>query len=315
MERRNQSLVSEFILLGFCVTQMINVLLFALFFISFLVTLLANGLIIMVILAESRLHSPMYFFICNLSLLDLCYSTTNIPTCLKGFLSRKNTITYHECVAQMFMGLSFGVTQCFLLAVMAWDRYVAICNPLNYPRLMNKSICMKLATASWISGFTLSLVQVSFTMTVPFCGRIKINHVVCELVALLRLACMDIHFIEAAIAGICVIVLVAPVSLIVFTYHHIISTILRLPASERHKAFSTCSSHLTVVTMFYGTLIVMYMRPRSMISIEKEKVASVFYGVLTPALNPLIYSLRNKEVKGALTNLLRRSRAGQRMQG
>ncbi|XP_069461175.1 olfactory receptor 10A6-like [Ambystoma mexicanum] len=184
---------------------------------------------------------------------------------------------------------------------MAWDRYFAICNPLNYHRIVNKAICIKLAIGTWAGGFLISLVSLSFTMAAPFCGPNKINHVVCEVAAVLRLACIDIHFFEVQLFVVSVIVLVAPLSLIIFTYLHIISTILRMPTSAgRHKAFSTCGSHLMVVSLFYGTTILIYMSPRSMISTESEKVISLMYGLLTPTLNPLIYSLRNNAVKEAL---------------
>ncbi|XP_069461157.1 olfactory receptor 2K2-like [Ambystoma mexicanum] len=305
MESGNQSLLKDFILLGFSVSPQIKIVLFVVFLTIYLVTLIANSLIITVVRGDSRLHSPMYFFICNLSFIDLCYASTNVPTCLQGFLSERNTITFVGCVSQMFFGLSFGATQCMLLAVMAWDRYVAICNPLNYQLIMNRSVCSRLTIATWAVGFLNAIVHVSFTMTTPFCGRNKINHAVCELAAVLRLACVDTRLIEAVIFVVSIIVLVAPLSLIIFTYIHIISTILRMPTSTgRHKAFSTCGSHLTVVSLFYGTAIAIYMSPRSLISRENEKYISLIYGLVTPALNPLIYTLRNKEVKGSMKKLL-----------
>ncbi|XP_069092558.1 olfactory receptor 13C8-like [Pleurodeles waltl] len=308
MERGNQSLVNEFILSGFSIPPQLRVVLFPVFLVIYLITLFANSLIIAIVQTNPRLHSAMYFFLCNLSFLDLCFLTTEIPICLKGFLLEKNTITYSGCVTQMYLGLALGVTECLLLAVMALDRYYAICNPLNYQRVMSKAACIKICIATWTSGFLISVIHVSFTITVPFCGHNKINHVVCEVLAVLRLACIDIRLIEAVISGVGVVVLLVPLSLIIFTYIHIISTILRMPtASGRHKAFSTCGSHLMVVTLFYGTTIDMYMSPRSMISMESEKVISVFYGLVTPALNPLIYTLRNKEVKEAVKKICSRN--------
>ncbi|XP_078504521.1 olfactory receptor 2K2-like [Lissotriton helveticus] len=308
METRNQSQPTEFILLGFSFpSQMVLVFFFG-FLVIYLVTIIANVLIIVVVKTDSQLHSPMYFFICNLSFLDLCYSSTNIPKCLVGFLSEINHITFVGCVIQMYLGISLVDTQCILLAVMAVDRYVAICNPLNYQRLMTKTTCIVLSVVVWTCGMLLATVQVSFTMRVPFCGY-KINHVVCELAAVLRLSCVDTHLVEAVIFVIGVVVLMAPLCCITFTYFHIISTILGIAtASGRRKMFSTCSSHLTVVIIFFGTITVMYMRPRSMISTEKEKVISLCYGLVTPALNPLIYTLRNREVKGAVKKLLSRAR-------
>ncbi|XP_069461170.1 olfactory receptor 2D3-like [Ambystoma mexicanum] len=304
MERVNQSLVTEFLLLGFSMPPRMSLILFVLFLIIYLFTLTANSLIITVIYRDSRLHSPMYFFLVNLSFLDLCYLTTTVPTCLKGFISKLNTITFAGCIAQMLIGLSLGATQCVLLAVMACDRYVAICNPLNYHRLLNNYNCIKLSISTWSSGILLSVVQMHYLMTVPFCGQNKINHVVCEVAAFLRLACTDIHLFEAVILMVSVVFLVAPMSLILFTYLRIISTVLTMSAAGRRKAFSTCSSHLLVVVLFYGVAITIYMRPRTIDSIESDKVISLFYGLVTPALNPLIYTLRNTEVKGAMKNLL-----------
>ncbi|XP_078504514.1 olfactory receptor 13C8-like [Lissotriton helveticus] len=312
MEIGNQSLVTEFILSGFSIPPQLRAMLFPVFLIIYLITLLANSLIIAVVQTNPRLHSAMYFFLCNLSFLDLCFLTTDIPICLKGFLLEKNTITYSGCVTQMYLGFSLGVTQCFLLAVMALDRYFAICNPLNYQRLMSRVACIKICITTWTSGFLISVVHVSFTVTVPFCGHNEVNHVVCEVAAVLRLACIDTRLIEAVISGVGVVVLLVPLSLIIFTYLHIIATILRMPAASGRQAFSTCCSHLMVVTLFYGTTIVMYMSPRSMISADSEKVISLFYGLVTPALNPLIYTLRNKEVKGAVKNLCIRNKDWQR---
>ncbi|XP_069461160.1 olfactory receptor 2K2-like [Ambystoma mexicanum] len=307
MEKGNQSSVMDFILLGFSVSPQIKIVLFVVFLTIYLVTLIANSLIITVVRGDSRLHSPMYFFICNLSFVDLCYSSTNVPTCLDGFLSETNTITFSGCVTQVYMGYSLGAIQAILLAVMSGDRYVAICNPLNYPRILRRSVCMRLTIATWAAGFLLPIVHVSLTMTVPFCGQNKINHVVCELAAVLSLACVDTRLIEAVIFVVSIIVLVAPLSLIIFTYIHIISTILRMPTSTgRHKAFSTCGSHLTVVSLFYGTAIAIYMSPRSLISRENEKFVSLVYGLMMPMLNPLIYTLRNKEVKGSMKKMFSR---------
>ncbi|XP_069092560.1 olfactory receptor 2K2-like [Pleurodeles waltl] len=286
-----------------------KIVLFVLFLIIFFFTITANSFIIAVVQADSKLSSAMYVFLLNLSLLDICFLSTNMPTCLKSFLMEKNTITYSGCVVQMYVGVSLGITQCILLAVMAWDRYIAICNPLNYHHIINNALCTKLIFGTWVSGFLLATVNVSFTMTVPFCGHNKINHIVCELAAVLRLACVDTPLQEIMFLVVSLLVFMAPMSLIIFTYLHIISTILRMPASGRSKVFSTCGSHLTVVILFYGALIVMYMTPRSQISTENEKVISVFYGVVTPALNPFIYTLRNHEMKMAMRKLLIKKKA------
>ncbi|XP_078504517.1 olfactory receptor 2B2-like [Lissotriton helveticus] len=302
----NQTMVNEFILLGFSYQRQIKYAMFSIFLVIYLVTIVANIIIIILIQVDSKLHSPMYFFLCNLSVIDLWYSSANVPKGLEGFIEGRSVITFAGCAAQMYCALSLGITQCILLAVMAWDRYIAICNPLNYVMVMNRSFCIRLAAITWCSGFLLSVVHVSVTLTVPFCEHHKIDYPSCEVTAVLRLACMDIRFREAVIFLMSVMILLVPFSIILFTYSYIISTILRMPTTAgRQNAFSTCGSHLLVVTLFFGTAIAMYMRPRSMISPENDKVISMFYGAVTPMLNPLIYSMRNKDVVQAFHKLLR----------
>ncbi|XP_069461082.1 olfactory receptor 13C4-like [Ambystoma mexicanum] len=300
----NQTVVTEFILLGFSYQTRIKYTMFFIFLVVYVVTLIANSLVILVILTDSHFNSPMYFFLCNLSLIDLCYSSSSIPKSLEGMVANRSAITFPGCAAQMYCGLALGVAQCILLAVMAWDRYVAICRPLNYQVIMNKSVCYRLALITWCSAFLLSLVFVSVTLTTPFCGKHQIDHSACETKAVLRLACTDIHVREAVIFLMSVAILFIPVCIIFFTYTYIIFTILRMPsASGRHKAFSTCGSHLTVVILFFGTAMAMYLSPTSKNSAENNKVMSLFYGAVTPMLNPLIYTLRNNEVKGAVHRL------------
>ncbi|XP_069461138.1 olfactory receptor 2F1-like [Ambystoma mexicanum] len=300
--------MTDFILLGFSYSQEIKYVLFALVLVIYLVTLIANGLILTVVVANANLHSPMYFFLWNLSCVDLFYSTTSIPKGLEGFLKERNLITFYGCAAQMYFALSLGIVQCILLAVMAWDRYIAICYPLNYTLIMNTGTCCKLAAITWCNGFLLSVVHVSVTLPLPRCGKNVVDYATCEVTAVLRLACGDIRLSEIVIFVMSVGILLVPLSLVLFSYTYIVATILKMPTAEgRRRAFSTCSSHLVVVTLFYGSAMVMYLRPRSMVSPEKDKVISVFYAVLTPALNPLIYTLRNKEVKGALKTLLPRA--------
>nr|XP_033791311.1 olfactory receptor 2D3-like [Geotrypetes seraphini]XP_033791312.1 olfactory receptor 2D3-like [Geotrypetes seraphini] len=301
MERRNRSYVTEFILLGLSDKANTNILLFVVFLVIYIVTLVGNLILITASRLDSRLQTPMYFFLSNLSFLDICYTSSIVPKMLDTFLAKRKTISFRDCAAQMYIHLSLGETECILLAVMAYDRYVAICNPLRYTIIMNKTICIMIATGTWTGGFLLSIVHVAFTLTMPLCGHNVINHFLCEVPAVLSLACIDTFINEIVIFVVGVLILLIPVFLIFLTYIYIISTIMKISSADgRYKAFSTCTSHLTVVTLFYGTAIFMYMRPKSSHSPDKDKMISVFYLIITPMLNPMIYSLRNKEVKGAL---------------
>nr|XP_033791214.1 olfactory receptor 2A1/2A42-like isoform X2 [Geotrypetes seraphini] len=301
MKGRNETSVTEFSLIGLPNQQKMPVLLFVLFFIIYTSTLLGNSLIIMIIRVDPRLHTPMYFFLSNLSFLDMCYSTSIVPKMLANFLSEERTISFPECITQMYIANSLGGTECFLLAIMSFDRYVAICNPLRYTIIMNKKVCIEIAAGSWICGFLDSLVHTIFLLQLPFCGPNIINHFLCEVPAVLNLACADTFINKIVIFACAIVVVLIPFLLILISYVHIISTVLKIRSAEgRHKAFSTCASHLVVVTFSYGTIIFMYMRPRSSHSQDQDKMATLIYSVITPFLNPMIYSLRNQEVKGAL---------------
>nr|XP_033818244.1 olfactory receptor 2K2-like [Geotrypetes seraphini] len=301
MKSENQTFTLEFILLGVSDRPELERILFAVFFLVYLVTLCTNVLIIMVVLLNRHLQSPMYFFLCNLSFLDICYASTNIPKPLKNFLSERKTISFSGCAAQMYIALALGETECLLLMIMACDRYFAICRPLNYTTIMNRVVCIKIAICTWISGFLLAVIYVAFTLSLPFCGHNRINHFTCEVTAVLRLACTDIRLIEVVIFVVGVLILIIPLSFILYTYIHILVAILKIHSvNGRCKAFSTCTSHLTVVVIFYGSCIFVYMRPHSMVSPENDKIISLFYGAIIPMLNPLIYTLRNNEVKEAL---------------
>ncbi|XP_069461167.1 olfactory receptor 2K2-like [Ambystoma mexicanum] len=304
----NGTQVVEFILLGFSYPAHIKILLFALLLIVYLVTLIANGLFILATLGESGLHSPMYFFLCNLSVLDLCYSSVSGPTVLGGLLIRSSTITFYGCVTQMYIALSLGQTECFLLAVMAWDRYVAVCNPLRYQQILSGSVCIRVATTTWAAGFLISVTALSIVPVLRFCGHNIVDHLVCELQALSRLPCMSSHFSNSSTPFFALLTLVVPLCLIFFTYVCIIAAILRIPTAEsRHRTFATCGSHLLVVVLFYGTAMGIYLRPTLTAPSDKDKLTSLFYGLVVPALNPLIYTLRNKDVTVALKKLYRSS--------
>ncbi|XP_004683681.1 PREDICTED: olfactory receptor 2D2 [Condylura cristata] len=299
MRQTNQTQVTEFLLLGLSDDPYTQQLLFVLFLGIYLVTVLGNLLLMSLVQMDSRLHTPMYFFLCNLSLADLCFSTNIVPQALAHLLSRRKAISFPRCAAQLLLFLIFGCTQCALLAVMSYDRYVAICKPLQYPSIMTWRVCVQLAAGSWASGILVSVVDTTFTLRLPYRGSNRISHFFCEAPALLTLASTDIHTTEMVIFLMGVVILLIPVSLILVSYGHIIVSLIRMKsAAGRLKAFSTCGSHLIVVILFYGSAIVTYMTPKS--SKEQEKLVSVFYAMVTPMLNPLIYSLKNKDVKGAL---------------
>ena len=313
MGEENHTSVAEFIFLGLSQDSQTQILLFILFLIIYLLTVLGNLLIIILILTDSQLHTPMYFFLRNLSFADLCFSTSIVPQVLAHFLVKKKTISFVGCMTQVIVFLLVGCTECALLAVMSYDRYVAVCKPLHYSTIVTHQVCLQLTIGSWASGAVVSLVDTTFTFQLPYQGQNIINHYFCEPPALLKLASADTYRTEMAIFAMGVVILLAPVCLILVSYWNIISTVIQMQAGEgRLKAFSTCGSHLIVVVLFYGSAIFTYMRPNTKTTKEWDKMISVFYTVVTPMLNPIIYSLRNKDVKGALRRLARRKSFSQR---
>ncbi|XP_044937721.1 olfactory receptor 13C7-like [Mustela putorius furo] len=311
MEVANKSVLAGFVLLGLSDQPKLEKTFFVLILSMYLVILLGNGVLILVTALDSRLHTPMYFFLGNLSFLDICYTTSSIPLVLDGFLTPRKTISFSACTGQMFLSFAMGATECVLLGMMAFDRYVAICNPLRYPMVMSKATYVPMAASSWVAGGVNSLVQISLAVQLPFCGDNVINHFTCEILAVLKLACADISINVISMAVANVIFLGVPVLFIFVSYIFILTTILKIPSAEgRRKAFSTCSAHLTVVVIFYGTILFMYAKPKSKdpLGADKQdvsdKLISLFYGVLTPMLNPIIYSLRNKDVKTAVKTLV-----------
>ncbi|XP_036290171.1 olfactory receptor 13C3 [Pipistrellus kuhlii] len=310
MDEINQTFVSEFLLLGLSGYPKTEIIYFALILVMYLVILIGNGVLIIASIFDSRLHTPMYFFLGNLSFLDICYTSSSVPSTLVSLISKKRNISFSGCTVQMFFGFAMGSTECFLLGMMAFDRYVAICNPLRYPIIMSKSVYVLMASVSWLSGGINSMVQTSLAMQLPFCRNI-INNFTCEILAVLKLACADIslNVITMMISNMAFLVL--PLLVIFFSYTFILYTILRMnSATGRHKAFSTCSAHLTVVIIFYGTVFFVYAKPKSQKQPREDKLQisdkliSIFYGVVTPMLNPIIYSLRNKDVKAAVKYVL-----------
>ncbi|XP_063788375.1 olfactory receptor 5AR1-like [Pseudophryne corroboree] len=300
MPWNNHTVVTEFVLLGLSNQTKTQIILFFVFLLVYMVILMGNISIIILILSDVCLHTPMYFFLGNLSFLDLCYSSSTVPRMLKDFMSVRKTIFYAECAAQMYISLSFGETECALLVVMAYDRYVAICYPLHYTTIMNKTVCVTLAIGTWMCGFLLSIPHVSLTLSVDLCGNNEINHFMCEVPEILSLSCENILFIEFIIYVVGVIILIAPVTFIVISYFQIILSILKIKsAAGQRKAFSTCGSHMMVVTIFYGSCLAAYMKPRSSSFPGTDKLIAVVYFVVTPLLNPMIYTLRNNKVKAA----------------
>nr|XP_003420631.1 olfactory receptor-like protein OLF3 [Loxodonta africana] len=304
MGTNNQTWVSEFILLGLSSDWGTQVSLFVLFLVMYLVTVLGNFLIVLLIRLDSRLHTPMYFFLTNLSLVDVSYATSIVPQLLVHFLTEHKVITYLSCAAQLFFSLALGGIEFVLLAVMAYDRYVAVCDPLRYSAIMHGRLCARLAISSWVSGSINSLLQTAITFQLPRCPNKLIDHISCELLAVVRLACVDTSSNEVAIMFSSMVLLMTPFCLVLLSYIRIISTILKMQSTEgRRKAFHTCASHLTVVALCYGMAIFTYIQPHSSPSALQEKMISLFYAILTPMLNPMIYSLRNKDVKGAWQKL------------
>ncbi|KAM9658949.1 olfactory receptor 2D3-like [Trichechus inunguis] len=304
MGKENQTSVAEFILRGLSQDPKVQIFLFCVFLIIYFLSVFGNLLIIILIQTDSRLHTPMYFFLKNLPFADLCFSTSIVPQMLVHFLVKKKTISFTGCSIQIVVFLLAGCTECVLLAVMSYDRYVAVCQPLHYSTIMTQRVCVQLAIVSWISGAFVCSVDSAFTLCLPYQGQNVINHYFCEPPALLKLASADTYQAEMALFSMGVVLLLVPVFLIFVSYCNILSTVMWMQSGEgRLKVFSTCGSHLTVVVLYYGSGIYAYMRLNSKVMSEKDKVISVFYSVMTSMLNPIIYSLKNKDVKWAFRKL------------
>ncbi|XP_036594199.1 olfactory receptor 13C9-like [Trichosurus vulpecula] len=306
MEGLNWTSGRGFVLLAFSEYPKTERLIFLLCLVMYMVIILGNSIIIMLTILDSHLHTPMYFFLSNLSFLDICFTSSFVPKMLTNFSWGRKTISFSGCMSQMYIFLAMGTTECVLLATMAYDRYMAICNPLRYPIIMNKRHYVQLVVILWVVGFLNSTMETALAIRLPFCGKNIINHFFCEILAILKLACADISLNEIVMLIDCITLAFSPLLLIILSYIFILSAILRINSAEgRKKAFSTCSAHLTVVTVFYGTILFMYMKPKSKNSIT-DKFITLFYSVVTPMLNPIIYSLRNKEVNAAMRNVLKR---------
>ena len=307
MKRENQSSMSEFLLLGLPIQPEQQGVFFALFLGMYLTTVLGNLLILLLIRLDPRLHTPMYFFLSHLALTDVSFSSVTVPKMLINMHTRNQSIPYAGCITQMYFFLFFTDLDNFLLTSMAYDRYVAICHPLHYSTVMGQGLCTLLVTVSWILSCANALCHTLLLTRLSFCVDLSIPHFFCDLGALLKLSCSDTSLNELAIftAGVADIIL--PLVCILISYGHIGATILKVPSTKGIcKALSTCGSHLSVVFLFYGTIIGLYTLPSSSTSNDKNIIASVMYTVVTPMLNPFIYSLRNRDMKGALGRLSRR---------
>ncbi|KAM4814060.1 olfactory receptor 1f45-like [Urocitellus parryii] len=305
MRGTNQSSVSEFLLLGLSRQPQQQRLLFLLFLIMYLATVLGNLLIILAISTDSHLHTPMYFFLSNLSLVDICFSSTTVPKMLANHILGTQTISFSGCLTQMYFLCVFADMDNFLLAVMAYDRFVAVCHPLHYTTKMTHGLCVLLVAGSWVIANLNALLHTLLMARLLFCADNAIPHFFCDVTPLLRLSCSDTHLNELTILFEAGLLMIAPFICILVSYILIVYAVLRVPSTRgMWKAFSTCSSHLAVVFLFYGTIISLYFNPSSSHSAEKDPAATVLYTVVTPMLNPFIYSLRNRDLKGALKKVV-----------
>lgn len=297
MEHNNKTKITEFFLRGFPSLIEIQIILFILFLLAYILTISENTIIIILIKLHSKLQKPMYFFLSNLSFLEICYVSVTVPKLLVTILTDDKTISFSGCMAQLFFFISLMCTECVLLAVMAFDRYIAVCHALHYVRIMNHHFCIKLALTSWISGFTITLIKIYFISKLSFCGPSIINHFFCDISPVLNLACIDMSEAELVDFILALVILLIPLLVTVVSYLCIIYAILNISTTDgRQKAFSTCASHLSVVTIFFSTTLFIYARPKKAKSSEVNKLISLLYAVFTPIINPFIYCLRNKEI-------------------
>ncbi|CAH6779028.1 olfactory receptor 1509 [Phodopus roborovskii] len=300
----NQTRVTEFVFLGLTDNWVLEILFFIPFTVTYVLTLLGNTIIVVTIVFSPRLHTPMYFFLSNLSFIDICHSSVTVPKMLEDLLLERKTISFDNCIAQLFFLHLFACAEIFLLTIMAYDRYVAICIPLHYSNVMNMRVCIQLVFALWVGGTVHSLVQTFLTIRLPYCGPNIIDSYFCDVPPVIKLACTDTY-----LTGILIVSNSGTISLTCFlalvtSYTVILFSLRKQSAEGRRKALSTCSSHFMVVALFFGPCIFIYTRPDTSFSIDK--VVSVFYTVVTPLLNPLIYTLRNEEVKNAMKQLRQR---------
>ncbi|KAG9468336.1 olfactory receptor 10A3-like [Eleutherodactylus coqui] len=311
MDKGNRTTM-EFIFIGFSNVPELQYFLFASFLCIYSISVAAHMFLIVVYNLSSSLHTPMYFFLSNFSFLEECYISTITPNMLKNLLSNHKTITFYGCAVQMYCFLLLGSTECYLLAAMAYDRYNAICHPLLYNVIMSRNACVKLIVCSWLIGLIVAIIQTSLTFSLPFCGPNKINHFYCDVPPVMALACSDTKFNEIVTFIIVLLLVVGAFLLTIVSYTRIIWTIIKYHFTAGiKKAFSTCTSHLIVVTIFYGSASLMYLRPKSTYGTDMDKFISLMYTVIAPLLNPFIYSLRNSDVKYAVRKMMYNTKIGQ----
>uniref|UniRef100_A0A0D9R130 Olfactory receptor n=1 Tax=Chlorocebus sabaeus TaxID=60711 RepID=A0A0D9R130_CHLSB len=304
----NKTEVTQFILLGLTNDSEQQVPLFIMFLFIYIITLVGNLGIIVVVFWDSCLHNPMYFFLSNLSLVDFCYSSAVIPIVMAGFLTEDKVISYNACAAQMYIFVAFATVENYLLASMAYDRYAAVCKPLHYTTTMTTSVCARLTIGSYLCGFLNASIHIGDTFSLSFCKSNEVHHFFCDIPAVMVLSCSDRHVSELVLVYVVSFNIFLALLVILISYISIFITILKIhSASGYQKALSTCASHFIAVTIFYGTIIFMYLQPSSSHSMDTDKMASVFYTMVIPMLNPLVYSLRNKEVKSAFKNIMSRN--------
>ncbi|XP_008850724.1 olfactory receptor 11G2-like [Nannospalax galili] len=302
----NSSTITGFILLGFPCPRQGQILLFVLFSVVYLLTLMGNGSIICAVRWDQRLHTPMYILLANFSFLEIWYVTSTVPNMLANFLSDTKVISFSGCFLQFYFFFSLGSTECFFLAVMAFDRYLAICRPLHYPTLMTGRLCNILVTSCWVLGFLWFLVPIIIISQMSFCGSRIIDHFLCDPGPLLALACIRNPLIELTSSTLSSLLLFIPFIFIMASYALVLRAVLRVPSTAgRRKAFSTCGSHWAVVSLFYGSVMIMYVSPTSEHAAGMQKIITLFYSVVTPLINPVIYSLRNKDMKHTMKKLLK----------
>ncbi|XP_053555865.1 olfactory receptor 6F1-like [Bombina bombina] len=307
MQLPNKTINAEFQILGFSIFMSMPIVSFFVLLTIYIFNLLGNLLIIIITRISSHLNKPMYFFICNLSIVDIGFTSVTLPKMLAIIASQKNTISFVGCITQMYFFLAIGVTESFLLALMSYDRYIAICRPLRYFVIMKTDDCTCMVLGCWLCGLLSVLLPVIIISRLPFCNSYTINHFFCDISPVIQLSCSDIHNLEMFIFFTAIVVILGTFSIIVLSYMLILQNILHIPSSTgKSKTFSTCASHLTAVMLYYGTIIFMYIRPKSKSNLDLDKQTSVFYSIITPTLNPMVYSLRNREMKYALIKLFRR---------
>ncbi|NP_001378184.1 putative olfactory receptor 2W6 [Equus przewalskii] len=305
METTNDSTGGDFILVGFSERPELELILSLFVLIFYTITLLGNVTIILLSILDARLHTAMYFFLRNLSVLDLCFTTSTVPQMLVNMWGGNKKISYAGCMVQYWLALALGSTECVLLAVMAVDRYVAVCWPLHYASIMYPKLCHLLAAVSWSSGFANSFLQSSMAMVLPRCGNRHVDHFFCELLIIVKLSCIDTGPTESKMFIARLTILGMPVSIILTSYVCIARAVIKMHSAKgRKKAFGTCASHLMVVSLFYGTIMFLYLQPKDNYSQDQSKALAVLYMILAPTLNPLIYTLRNKDVKKAVRRVM-----------